>query len=513
MNEQVAALKLPEWLNDKWKARGYEAPTSVQSEVIPALGEGRDVVARSATGTGKTVAYMLPLLRELDTQSSELQAVVLAPTRELAAQIQQEADYWTAGTGLRSQMLIGGASLERQADKLKEKPQLVVGTPGRVAELAKLRKLALHQVKWVIADETDQLLELGDDRDLNAVLKAAPRDRRIGFFSATVTEPVMELARRWMPEPQFISISPNERVPKSITHVYVTAEARDKKNALAQLIKSLKPKAAIVFVNETGPIRDLLGRLRGEGLAVDSLFGQQNKQGRAAVMQQFRKGKLKVLLSTDVAARGLDLQTLTHVFQFDPASSPDAYVHRSGRTGRMGASGTVISLITKDQEFIVKKFEKQLHIAIQRKVLVDGKLVTPLTPTEAAKLKARESAGRGKRGAPAASAPGTAPSAGAARTASERGDAGKRPARQADAAAARPSGRSTGAKSGGAARASMSAGGGGQTGKGKKSAAAFAAPVAGNKKKPAKKAADKNKGAPKWLKAKRDQGAPPEGQA
>ncbi|GAB2694039.1 DEAD/DEAH box helicase [Paenibacillus thermoaerophilus] len=466
MNKQVAVLNLPGWLADKWAERGYESPTPVQSEVVPALAGGEDVVARSGTGTGKTLAFLLPVLQGIDADSQAVQAVVLAPTRELAAQLQQEAEYWTAGTALRTQMLIGGASLERQVDKLKEKPHLIVGTPGRVAELIKLRKLSLHQAKWIIADETDQLLELGDDRDLETVLKAAPRDRRIGFFSATVTEPVLELARRWMPEPRFVSISPDERVPRAITHVYLTAEARDKKNVLANLIKSLKPKAAIVFVNETGPIRDLLGRLRGEGIAADTLFGQQSKQGRAAVMQQFRKGKIKVLISTDVAARGLDIPNLTHVFQFDPAPSADAYVHRSGRTGRMGAPGTVISLAAKNEEFIVKKFEKQLRVPIERKVLIGGKLVTPLSPEEAAKLKEREAARRKRE-----------PSSAPIRTASVR-------------TAAAPAGR--------------------KPAQGKPSSAAPAAPA---KKKKAAKKQDKNKGAPRWLKAKWEQGASPEGQA
>jgi ATP-dependent RNA helicase DeaD len=359
------------------KKQNIEQPTQVQIEAIPILLSGKDALVQSHTGTGKTFAYILPLLQKLDASSKELQAMVIAPTQELGVQIFQEIIKLTERSEVRALSLIGGAAVKRQIEKLKEKPHIVVGTPGRIIELIQQKKLKMHFVKSIVVDEVDQVFALGAAQDVERVISSTLKDRQLIFFSATITNEIQQKAKAWMKEPVNIQIRPEDKLASGLEHTYVVCQDREKLDMLRRIILTLKPTRAIIFVNETERIAEWVSKLKYNGLDIDAIYGEAGKQDRAQVMKRFREGRLPLLLSTDLAARGLDIVDVTHVFNFDPPLDAEHYVHRAGRTGRMEKSGLVISLITPKELFIMKKFSKSLGADISEKVWFKGKLMAP----------------------------------------------------------------------------------------------------------------------------------------
>lgn len=354
-----------------------DTPTPVQAATIPVLLEGHDVTAKSQTGTGKTLAYMLPALQCVDTASSAVQVIVLAPTQELAMQIFRVAETYGEPLGIRSQQLIGGASMQRQVEKLRLHPHVVVGTPGRMHELVKSGKLKLHQIRFVIVDEADQVFSLGSTIEVDTLLRGMARNRQIAFFSATRPREMEELEAKWMKDPQSVDVSLDQSTSGKVEHYYLICDKRDKADTARRLIRLLKPAAALLFINDTDEIANYEAKFGYEGFTVETLYGDADKQKRAATLARFRDGRCQLLIATDVAARGLDIVALPLVVHLDPALDADHYVHRSGRTGRMGKSGTVVSIITPQELFIMNKFKKQLGIDIQEKVMYKGKLSDP----------------------------------------------------------------------------------------------------------------------------------------
>ncbi|TBL81820.1 DEAD/DEAH box helicase [Paenibacillus thalictri] len=475
MNNSFEQLHIQPFYIKKLHAMGIVEPTPIQRDSIPVVIEGRDVIAQSQTGTGKTLAYLLPLLHRINPQDKQLQAVVLVPTRELGMQIMLELDKLTKDSGITAQALIGGASVQRQIDKLKLRPQIVVGTPGRVLELIKVRKLTMHFVRAIAVDEVDQVFDLGAINEVEAVLKSAQRDRQIVFFSATMPESVNAMADKWMKDPQRVQVNPQQRTSETLEHLYFTCEERDKLDTLRRLVRMYNPPAAIVFINETDDIGEAAEKLRYIGLSVEALYANAGKMERAKTMNTFREGKFQLLLATDVAARGLDIPGVTHVINLDPPVDADHYVHRVGRTGRMGRKGTAISIVTPKQEFIINKFEKTLGITIERKAMFAGKLVEPES--------LRSSAAKKRAGVTAKV------SAAAEKTKDGRADSrqttGRTASQQAPAEAA-PS-RKSGGRQGGAA-----------------AVPAKPAPLSKKQERLQKERERKNKGAPRWLKDKPD---------
>lgn len=370
-------------IKDDWiqslEHMGITEPTSVQAQAIPAIQEGRDVIAQSQTGTGKTLAYLLPILQAIDTSSKQLQAVILVPTRELGMQIGQVIQKLTEEheTKIRAQVLIGGAAISRQIDKLKAHPQIIVGTPGRIVELMNLRKLTVHHVRHVVIDEVDQVYALGSANEIDQILKSMQKNRQLLFFSATISEEIERAAREKMQDPAFISVDPSQRVSASISHQYIVCEERNKLDTLRRLIHAIKPSASIAFVNATADIGEVLSKLQYIGLSVMALSGEAGKADRAQVMQAFRGGKFQLLLATDVASRGLDIEGVTHIFHLDLPANSEYYLHRVGRTGRMGREGTAISIVAPKEVWILEKIARQLGIRIAEKELYEGKIIEP----------------------------------------------------------------------------------------------------------------------------------------
>ncbi|MFF2888869.1 DEAD/DEAH box helicase [Paenibacillus sp. NPDC057967] len=490
-------LGIQEKLIEELAKNGIKEPTSVQAETIPAMLAGHDVSARSQTGTGKTLAFLLSLLQQINTESGAIQAVILSPTQELAMQIVRVAQSYAEPIGVRVQQLIGGAAMKRQVEKLKLRPQLVIGTPGRIHELLKNRKLKLSDVRHVVIDEADQVFQLGSTKEVEAVLFGMGKERQTAFFSATYPDIMARFEGRWMRGTQRIQLTPEHRVSQTIENYYVISDKRDKTDTARRLIRLLNPSSALLFLNDTNEIANWESKLSYEGFTVEMLYGDSDKQRRAATLERFREGRCQLLLATDVAARGLDIEGLPLVLQLDPAVDADHYVHRAGRTGRMGRSGTVITIVTPHELFIMEKFRKQLGVNLSERAMYRGELLSEEELREATRPKmerlARESARTGNLSKPSVEQTGK-PSA----------EQGGKPAQASVSAKPTAPARS-------AEPASRTRAGGGATPSPKKPARAKDKPeVKPAKSKAVRKREAKDKGAPKWLKEKRQSASKPE---
>lgn len=389
-------LGINEKLINTLQEQGIDQPTEVQQEAIQLLLAGKDIGVKSQTGSGKTLAFLLPVLQRIDASSKAIQAVVLAPTQELAMQIVRVAETYAEPLGIRIQQLIGGAAVKRQIEKLKQNPQLVVGTPGRMNELVKSKKLKLHAVKYLIIDEADQTFELGSPADIEHLLFSMNKQRQTAFFSATYPEIMERFEGRWMKDPEHIVISPAEKVASTIEHYYVVCDQRSKLDYARRLLRTIEASPALLFVNDTNQISNWESKLKFEGFKVEALYGEADKQRRASTLTAFREGKLEAILSTDVTARGIDIVDLPLVIQIEPAIDADHYVHRAGRTGRMGKKGLVVSIITPKEKFIMDKFMKQLNITIEERMLFRGKLLNETQIAEATRyVPSKSSSGKG----------------------------------------------------------------------------------------------------------------------
>lgn len=376
MKVNFAALGVSDVLAAKLAENGIVEPSPVQEEAIPLILEGKDVIARSQTGTGKTLAYLLPILQSTRPELKATQKLVLAPSQELAMQIVREAQrYMEHDTGVLA--LIGGAAVNRQLEKLREHPRLVVGTPGRVRELIALKKLKMHNVSTIVVDEVDQIFQLGDGGEVHKIIHSALRDRQLVFLSATINEEIRTLAGREMKNAAEVGIEPERVTAAGLEHSYFVCEERDKVDMLRRIVRTCNPRKALVFVNMTDTVGELEAKMNYAGLKSAALYGDADKVTRATVLARFRADKLKLLVATDVAARGLDIAGLDMVIQFDPAPDAEHYVHRAGRTGRMGRKGTVISIVTERERFIMNKFTREIGGEIRERMLHNGKVVDP----------------------------------------------------------------------------------------------------------------------------------------
>ncbi|CAI6083181.1 DEAD-box ATP-dependent RNA helicase CshC [Paenibacillus sp. JJ-100] len=374
-NQTFASIGIAQDLETLLAQHGINQPSPVQAQTIPVILEGKDVVSKSQTGTGKTLAYLLPLLQSIKNDIKGTQKLIIAPTQELAMQIVREAQRYGADRGIGVQGLIGGAAVKRQIEKLREHPELVVGTPGRLKELITLKKLKMHNVSTIVIDEADQVFQLGGVSDVEFVLKSALRDRQLIFLSATIDEHTALLAKREMKEPVHIGIEPDRATAAGLEHYYFVEESRNKIDMLRRLVRQYKPDRAIVFVNATEDIGEVEAKMNHLGLPAAALYGDADKVTRSNVLAAFRNGKIQLLIASEVAARGLDIEGLPMVINYDPAFDSEHYVHRAGRTGRMGRSGIVLSIVDETQIFIMRKFARELGIELQERVLFGGKVL------------------------------------------------------------------------------------------------------------------------------------------
>jgi ATP-dependent RNA helicase DbpA len=348
---EFAALALSPALAGVAAELGFEKLTSIQAASIPPLLEGRDLIGQSATGSGKTVAFALPLLERLDLGTRELQGLVLAPTRELAAQVARELrKLGRRQPGLSVAILSGGEPVREQARTLERGAHLAVGTPGRVLDHLRRRTLRVHRVATIVLDEADRMLDMGFQPDIEKVLKALPSSRQVVLFSATFPASIRELSEKYQKSPVSVRVeTPLEGKP-DIVELVVRTSGEKKLEALCWVLEEHPHESALVFANQKLTVAEMEKALHGRGLDVASLHGDLEQRDRDRVMAKFRNGSTRVLLATDVAARGIDLDSLSLVVNLDLPSQPEVYVHRIGRTGRAGKSGLAVSLAAPADE-------------------------------------------------------------------------------------------------------------------------------------------------------------------
>jgi superfamily II DNA/RNA helicase len=354
-------------------ADGITEPSPIQVNAIPALLAGGDAYISSETGTGKTLAYLLPALSRINPDERSLQTMVIVPTHELAIQICAVARELAraAGLELRSQALIGGVSPKRQLETLKKKPHLIVGTPGRVAELIQERKLKPHTVRHLIIDEADRLL-IGDSLPtLHRIIKSTRRERQLIFVSATQDAESSGEATSLAPD--LVQIQAGAaKVNAAIEHFSIECEKRDKPDVVRKLIHALQPERVIVFLHRNEDAEIVAAKLAHHKIPAVDLHGAQDKGDRKRAIEDFRKGKARVLITSDVAARGLDIRGVSHVFNFDVPTRSNDYLHRVGRTSRAGSKGSAISLMTEKEQRLAKRYRDDLGIEIRSGHLYEG---------------------------------------------------------------------------------------------------------------------------------------------
>jgi ATP-dependent RNA helicase DeaD len=360
---------------------GYEQASPIQAAAIPVLMTGKDIVGQSMTGSGKTAAFGVPAVEKVDPNQKAVQVLILCPTRELAIQVSEEIHKLAFfKRGINCLPIYGGQSYERQFFGLKQGAQIVIGTPGRLMDHMRRGTLRLETIKMVILDEADVMLNMGFREDIETILKDAPEERQTVFFSATMPRPIRDLIEKYSHEPENVKIEQKAMTVPTVDQVYYEVDRRYKMDLLTRLIDIYDLKLGIVFCNTKRMVDDLVDHLEAAGYQADRLHGDMTQAQRDRVMNKFRKSGLEFLVATDIAARGIDVDDVQVVFNYDLPYDPEDYVHRIGRTGRAGRSGRAISLVPFRELFQIRNIERFTNMRIQR-----GKI-----PTENEVAEARE---------------------------------------------------------------------------------------------------------------------------
>ncbi|MGG4266390.1 DEAD/DEAH box helicase [Peribacillus simplex] len=325
---------------------GFEEASPIQSQTIPLALEGKDIIGQAQTGTGKTAAFGIPLMENIDINNENVQGIVIAPTRELAIQVSEEL--FKLGYGKRARVLAvyGGQDIDRQIRALKKKPHIIVGTPGRLLDHIKRKNIKLGGVHTVVLDEADEMLNMGFIEDIESILSTVPDERQTLLFSATMPDPIRKIAERFMQEPVLVRVKAKEMTVDRIEQYYLELKESEKFDTLARLFDIQTPDLAIVFGRTKRRVDELASALNIRGYMAEGIHGDLSQAKRLSVLKKFKDRSIDVLVATDVAARGLDISGVTHVYNFDIPQDPESYVHRIGRTGRAGKHGIAITFVT-----------------------------------------------------------------------------------------------------------------------------------------------------------------------
>ncbi|QCT03481.1 DEAD/DEAH box helicase domain protein [Paenibacillus algicola] len=348
---------------------GFEEATPIQSQSIPIALAGRDMIGQAQTGTGKTAAFGLPLISKIQREEERIVALVMTPTRELAIQVAEEIGKLSRFKGIRSLPIYGGQDIGRQIRALKKKPQIIIGTPGRLLDHINRKTIRLDDVQTVVLDEADEMLDMGFMDDIQSILKLVPEERQTLLFSATMPPNIHKLAQQFLKDPEHVSVIPKHVSAPLIDQAYIEVPERQKFEALSRLIDMESPDLAIVFGRTKRRVDELAEALQKRGYSADGLHGDLSQHQRDTVMRKFRDGSIDVLVATDVAARGLDVSGVSHVVNFDLPQDPESYVHRIGRTGRAGKEGTAWSFVTPREIDHLRFIERVTRHRIPRKPL------------------------------------------------------------------------------------------------------------------------------------------------
>jgi ATP-dependent RNA helicase DeaD len=358
---------------------GYEKPSDIQRELIPRILSGRDVLGQARTGTGKTAAFGIPVLQRMD-KSQPLQALCLAPTRELAVQVTGELRRLSEFTGLRCVAIYGGQRVQRQVHELGRKPHFVIGTPGRVMDMMGRGHLDISSIRMVILDEVDRMLDIGFRDDIRRILANIKTEHQTIFVSATFDDEIRTLARKYTRNPDEVNVSRDQITVGEVSQCFVTAERRDKDRLLKIVLEHDQPESTIVFTNTKHAARKVTQKLFNWGVDAVEIHGDLMQRKRDSVMERFRKHRIKVLVATDLASRGIDVHNVTHIINYDLPADVQVYVHRIGRTARMGAQGKAVSFVTREEGKLLTEIEMLINKQIEE-TTYPGFQISPRKPT------------------------------------------------------------------------------------------------------------------------------------
>ena len=378
MSLSFEALGLNASIVDGLIKQNITTPTAIQAQAVPVILSHQDVIAQSHTGSGKTLAFVAPLFQKVDTSKREMQVLILAPTHELVMQIDQQIKLLATNSGeaVTSTTIIGGANIEKQIKKLKDtKPHFIVGTPGRILELIKKKKITAHTIKTIVLDEADSLLDNTNTKTIQDIIKTTLRDRQLCLFSASISENTSALAQSMMKEPVIIKASDEVEMNPNIQHYYLKGDRRDKFELLRKLIVAEEPTRALIFVNQNDSMQEIAEKLNFHKKETFMMRGNIKKEERKRALDAFRNGSIRLLISTDLTARGLDIPEVTHVIHLDCPANPNEYLHRAGRTARGYQSGKSICIITEKELSTLKKYQKKFKITFNEMTVSHGKFI------------------------------------------------------------------------------------------------------------------------------------------
>ncbi|WP_374721675.1 DEAD/DEAH box helicase [Peribacillus tepidiphilus] len=357
---------------------GFHKPTEIQERVIPAALKGTSIIGQSQTGTGKTHAYLLPITQRIDTEKQEVQAVITAPTRELAHQIYHEAlkiaEHFPKEAPLTVRCYIGGTDKQRTIEKLKTQPQLVIGTPGRIKDLVEEQALNVFTAKTLVVDEADLMLDMGFIEDVDKIAARMPEDLQMLVFSATIPEKLKPFLKKYMENPKYVQVDPKQATAEKIEHVLIPARHRDKIQLLHDVLVLYNPYLAIIFTNTKKMAEEVAERLTEKGLRVGRIHGDLSPRERKKMMKQINNLEYQYIVATDLAARGIDIEGVSHVINFELPTDLDFYIHRAGRTARAGYSGIAATIYEPSDEDALNKLEKR-GISFENRDIQNGEWI------------------------------------------------------------------------------------------------------------------------------------------
>lgn len=363
-----SSLGISEGTYRKLNSYGIVAPTPIQEQAIPIILSGKDLIGQAQTGTGKTLAFILPILERIERNSPAIQALIVAPTRELALQITEETNKLIAEMeGLYVLAAYGGQDVEKQLRGLQNGVQIVVGTPGRLLDHIRRKTIVLDEVSFLVLDEADQMLHIGFLDEVETIIKETPLNRQTMLFSATIPPEIKQISKKYMSAPKSIQIEKTQGPAQTVKQLAIHTTDRAKQGTLIKLLESHRPYLAVIFCRTKRRVSKLYSALREKGFLCDELHGDLSQAKREQTMKRFREREIKYLIATDVAARGLDIEGVTHVFNYDIPQDSESYIHRIGRTGRAGMTGLAITLYSSADRSTLDSIENELNIGIPKK--------------------------------------------------------------------------------------------------------------------------------------------------
>ena len=378
MNNSFNELNINNSIVVGLKKQNITIPTGIQETAIPFALENKDIIAEAHTGTGKTLAFLIPIFEKINVEKREMQAIILAPTHELVVQIESQIKLLSTNSGINvtSLSIMGESNIEKQIKKLKEvKPHIIVGSPGRILDLIKKKKITAHTIKTIVLDEADNLLSKNKPVIIKDIIKSTMKDRQLMFFSASINKETLNLAKTLVKDVEIIKIENKSEINPKIEHICILGSLRDRFENLRKLLAAEQPQRAIVFVNNNTDLRQINEKLQYHKVKSTAIYGNASKEERQRALDAFRRGKCNVLVSSDLSARGLDIPEVSHIISLDFPVNPDEYLHRAGRTARGNNSGVSVCLITNKDIEILQSYEKAFDIEFTVKKLYGGKLM------------------------------------------------------------------------------------------------------------------------------------------